>query len=249
MARSAFLRARRPEQKNQRREAILAAARDLARTSGVRNVSLGAVADSVGLAKSNISRYFGTREEIYLELLAEEWRQYTRAVSARLRDIHDTDAAITALAQTMVDRPLFCDLLSHLPTSLEQNVSVEAARAFKHAIHNHLTAIGAELARTTPLTDREAVELVAAAGGLGGLLYRAANPPPLLAQLYLDDPELAAYRPKLLPTLVRMLSALAAGLPTLRDKSPQLTFEERRMGHNDTDDEAVTAANRNGGVQ
>ena len=220
MTRSVFLRARRPEHKQQRRDAILDAARDLARESGVRSVSLGAVAETVGLAKSNISRYFGTREEIYLELLAEEWRQYTRAVSERLQDAHDTDAAITAIAETMVDRPLFCDLLSHLPTSLELNVSIEAARAFKHAVHDHITATGAEVARATQLTDREAVELVAAAGGLGGLLYRAANPPPVLAQLYLDDPELAATHSKLLPTLLRMLSALAAGLPTLRDKTP-----------------------------
>src|ERR671920_188189 len=182
MRQSAFVRARRPEHKQERHDAILAAARDLARTSGVRNVSLGAVAEAVGLAKSNISRYFGTREEIYLELLAEEWQQYTRAVSVRLRDAHDTNAAITALAETMVDRPLFCDLLSHLPTSLEQNVSVEAARAFKHAVHRHVTAAGAELARATELTDREAAELVAAARGLGGLLYRAANPPPALGQ-------------------------------------------------------------------
>jgi AcrR family transcriptional regulator len=219
MTRSAFLRARRPEHKQQRRDAILDAARDLARASGVRNVTLGAVAETVGLAKSNISRYFGTREEIYLDLLAEEWREYTRAASVRLRDAHDTDAAITALAECMADRPLFCDLLSHLPTSLEHNVSLDAARAFKQAVHEHITTTGAEITRATQLTDREAVELVAAAGGLGGLLYRAANPPPVLAQLYADDPGLAATRPTLLPTLVRMLSALAAGLPTVRDKT------------------------------
>jgi AcrR family transcriptional regulator len=52
----AFVRARRPEQKRQRREAILAAARELAIEAGVRNVSLGGVAAAVGLAKSNIVR-------------------------------------------------------------------------------------------------------------------------------------------------------------------------------------------------
>ena len=220
MVQSAFLRARRPEHKQERHDAILAAARDLAVESGVRNVSLGAVAEAVGLAKSNISRYFGTREEIYLELLAAEWQDYNRAVAEGLRDAEGTDQAIIALAETMVDRPLFCDLLSHLPTSLEQNVSLEAARTFKHAVHHHVTATGAELARATQLTDREAAELVAVAGGLGGLLYRAANPPPALAQLYVDEPELAITHPALLPTLIRMLSALAAGLPTLRDKAP-----------------------------
>jgi AcrR family transcriptional regulator len=217
MTRSAFLRARRPEHKQLRRDAILTAARDLARESGVRNVSLGAVADAVGLAKSNISRYFGTREEIYLELLAEQWREYTEAVVAALRDARDTVAAVKAIAETMVQRPLFCDLLSHLPTSLEQNVSATAARTFKYAVHDHLTTTGAEVARVSQLTDREGIELLAAAGGLGGLLYRAANPPPVLAQVYADDPELAATRPDMLPTLVRMLSAMAVGLPALRN--------------------------------
>src|SRR5919112_4536112 len=219
MRQSAFLRARRPEHKQERHDAILAAARDLAVKSGVRNVSLGAVAEAVGLAKSNISRYFGTREEIYLELLAAEWHAYSRAVAKGLRGADGTDQAIAALAEAMVDRPLFCDLLSHLPTSLEQNVSLEAARTFKHAVHQHVNALGAELARATELTDREGAEVVAAAGGLGGLLYRAANPPPALARLYVDDAALAATHPTLLPTLVRMLSALAAGLPTLREEA------------------------------
>jgi AcrR family transcriptional regulator len=217
MTRSGFLRARRPEHKQQRRDAILGAARDLARESGVRTVSLGAVAEAVGIAKSNISRYFGTREEIYLILLAEEWEHYALAVAVRLRDARDDNAAITALAETMVGRPLFCDLLSHLPTSLEHNVSGDAARVFKHAVHDCITATATEVARATALTDREAAEVVAAAGGLGGLLYRAANPPPVLAQVYLEDPQLAATHPRMLPTLVRMLSALAAGLPTLRE--------------------------------
>jgi AcrR family transcriptional regulator len=205
MTRSAFLRARRPEHKQQRREAILAAARDLARASGVRNVSLGAVAEAVGLAKSNIQRYFGTREEIYLELLTEEGRQWAQAVSARLRDTHGTAEAMAALAETMVDRPLFCDLLSHASTTLEHNVSVPAARTFKHTLHDLLAAMGAEVARATELTEREGAELVATASALAGTLYRAANPSPVVAQVYAEDPELAASHPALLPTLVRTL--------------------------------------------
>ncbi|GAA2209707.1 TetR family transcriptional regulator [Nonomuraea monospora] len=221
MTRSAFLRARRPEHKQQRREAILAAARELARTSGVRNVSLGAVAEAVGLAKSNIVRYFGTREEIYLELLADEWRQWGEAVAERLRTISGTTAtaqAVTALVETIAERPLFCDLLSHASTSLEHNVSVPAARAFKHAVHARIAEMGAVMAGATDLTEREGGELAAACSGLAGMLYPASNPPPALAQVYAEDPELAASCPVLLPTLLRALSALAAGLPTLREE-------------------------------
>lgn len=220
MTRSAFLRARRPEHKQQRRAAILTAARDLATGSGVGNVSLSAVADAVGLAKSNISRYFETREAIYLELLAAEWQRCAQDVPDRLRSAPDASAAVAALAETFADRPLFCDLLSHLPTSLEHNVSVAVAHAFKHSVYDSVSAMSRELAQVTPLTEQESAELVAAAGGLAGLLYRAANPPPVLAQVYAEDPELAASRLSLRSTLVRMLSALATGLPTLRAQRP-----------------------------
>lgn len=220
MSASVFVRARRPEQKQQRREAILVAARELARTSGVRGVSLGAVADAVGLAKSNLSRYFGTREEIYLELLAEEWQAWARDVTDRLGQVDDTAEAVVVLARTFVERRLFCDLLSHASTSLEQNVSVSAAATFKHTVHDLVAQTGAVVGRATALTDREGRELVAMASGLAGTLYPAANPPEALRQLYSEDPVLAAERPDVLPTLIRMLTALAAGLPTLRADQP-----------------------------
>ncbi|TDD20978.1 TetR/AcrR family transcriptional regulator [Nonomuraea diastatica] len=211
-----FLRARRPEHKQQRREAILSAARELAAASGVRNVSLGAVAEAVGLAKSNVVRYFGTREEIYLVLASEEWQRWADAVTDRLRTARDTAGAVAALADTIIDQPLFCDLLSHLSTSLEHNVSVSAAREFKVTALRTVAGLGAQVGRATGLTDTEGAELVSAAAGLAGMLYPAANPPPTLAEVYAQDPELAAHCPQLRPSLVRALMALAAGLPTLR---------------------------------
>ncbi|MFF4623026.1 TetR/AcrR family transcriptional regulator [Nonomuraea jabiensis] len=221
----AFVRARRPEHKQQRREEILAAARDLALASGVRNVSLGAVAEAVGLAKSNIMRYFGTREEIYLILAAEEWRQWAAAVTARLETSPDdvapdggaADGVAAVLAGTLADRPLLCDLLSQTATTLEHNVSIEAARTFKRAILAVIADLGAQVARATGLTVNEGVELVAAATALAGILYHVANPSPMLAELYAQDPDIAATRPDFLPTLTRALKALLAGLPTLRE--------------------------------
>jgi AcrR family transcriptional regulator len=211
----AFVRARRPEHKQQRREEILAAARDLAVASGVRNVSLGAVAEAVGLAKSNIMRYFGTREEIYLILAAEEWHQWAEAVTSRLETSSDEVSAV--LAGTLADRPLLCDLLSQTATTLEHNVSIEAARTFKRAILAVIADLGAQVARVTGLTVSEGVELVSAATALAGILYHVANPSPMLAELYAQDPDIAATCPDFLPTLTRALKALLAGLPALRE--------------------------------
>ncbi|MEV0148294.1 MULTISPECIES: TetR family transcriptional regulator [unclassified Nonomuraea] len=216
MRNSEFLRARRPEHKQQRREAILAAARDLALQSGVRTVSLRAVATAAGLAKSNVVRYFGTREEIYLELAAEEWQGWRQAATERLRAAGAPGDVVDALAETLVARPLMCDLLGHISASLEHNVSLEAARAFKVVLLDVGAGLGAEVARATGLTDGEGLELVGAATGLAASLYPMANPSPVLTELYAQEPWIAAARPPFLPTLKRALTALLAGLPTLR---------------------------------
>ena len=78
---STFQRARRPEQKAQRRAAILEAARALAAERGVAEVTLTEVASSVGLAKSNVLRYFETREDVYLHLLVAEWKGFETVVA------------------------------------------------------------------------------------------------------------------------------------------------------------------------
>ena len=81
-----FLRARRPEQKQQRREDILAAARELALIGGVRSVSLAGIAARAGIDKSALLRYFETREQIFLELTAREWGPWVRALHDGLDD-------------------------------------------------------------------------------------------------------------------------------------------------------------------
>lgn len=230
MTGAGFVRARRPEQKEQRREAILAAARELGAESGVRNVTLGGVAQAVGLAKSNVVRYFGTREEIFLELAAAGWQEWELAVEARLRaeagEETGTESGadgrrtrtVSALAETLDERPFFCDLLSHTATTLEHNISLEAARGFKYAVHGVVLRLGALVSAACPeLSEGEGSELVQAAAALAGTLYPVASPSPVLTELYEADPELAAACPRMLPTLRRAVSALAVGLPALRD--------------------------------
>jgi AcrR family transcriptional regulator len=79
-----YQRARRPEQKLERRDAILGAARELALRDGVRAVTLADIAARVGIHKSALLRYFETREQIFLELTAEAWREWVTALHAGL---------------------------------------------------------------------------------------------------------------------------------------------------------------------
>jgi AcrR family transcriptional regulator len=86
MSTEPYQRARRPEQKLERRDVILTAARELALRDGVRAVSLADIADRVGIHKSALLRYFETREQIFLELTAQAWREWATALRADLGD-------------------------------------------------------------------------------------------------------------------------------------------------------------------
>jgi AcrR family transcriptional regulator len=212
-----FARARRPEHKQERREAILTAAGDLARREGVQGVTLAAVGTAVGLAKSNVLRYFGTREEIYLALMAQEWQGWAEEITARLDSFAAGPAELSALlAGSLVSRPLFCDLQSVLATSLEQNVGLEAARGYKRAALGSLDRAGRLIAGRSKLTPTEGFELAAAATTLAGMLWPIAHPPDVLRTLYQEEPELARACPPFRPTLERLIRGLAEGLPRLR---------------------------------
>src|SRR6478609_8207939 len=140
---SDFQRARSPEAKRQREDAILAAARALGGKHGIRQITLTDIADTVGMHKSALLRYFETREQIFLRLTAEDWEEWSAALRAKLEGIHSPTATTVASAfsTTLADRDMFCDLLAQAPLNLERNVSLEAVRAFKLVTHNEVDAI------------------------------------------------------------------------------------------------------------
>ncbi|HEU0222902.1 MAG TPA: helix-turn-helix domain-containing protein, partial [Paracoccaceae bacterium] len=72
MADNPFQRARSPEQKAHRRRAILEAAAALLAEGGIEATTLAAIAERAGLVKSNLYRYFESREEILMWLFVED---------------------------------------------------------------------------------------------------------------------------------------------------------------------------------
>ena len=220
---AAFQRARRPEQKQQREDAILGAARELALRDGVRNVSLNDIAARIGIHKSALLRYFETREQIFLELTAASWRDWTQALHADLDGAAGGATAGAAagsaelvadvVARSFADRPLLCDLIPHTALNLERNVSPAAVRRYK------LTSLGAVgdaadlVHRVLPeLTESECREFISAMASLAGAVWQIANPPPALAELYATDPDLGHACVDLLPRLRRTAAILLAGL-------------------------------------
>src|SRR4051794_7039673 len=71
-----FRRARTEEQREARRRAILSTAEAMLAEMPVAALSLNELSRRVGLAKSNVLRYFETREAVLLELLDAAWREW-----------------------------------------------------------------------------------------------------------------------------------------------------------------------------
>lgn len=130
----AFQRARVPEHKEQRRNDLLVAARRLLAAEGLAGVGLSAIARAAGVAKSNVYRYFGSREEILLALLGDDlgaWLVTFEREVAPLAGSGDPDAVAAILARTIAAHPLTCELISVVAGVLERHVTPEAAEQFK----------------------------------------------------------------------------------------------------------------------
>jgi AcrR family transcriptional regulator len=215
-----YQRARRPEQKLERRDAILGAARELALRDGVRAVSLADIAARVGIHKSALLRYFETREQIFLELTAQAWREWTAALHAELDDaapgspVSDSAALVAdVFSGSFRDRPLLCDLIAHTPLNLERNVSPEAVRRYKLTSLAAVDDAAAIVQRVLPaLTLAECGEFVAALASLAGAVWQIANPASALAELFASDPALSRACVDLAPRLRRTAEILLAGL-------------------------------------
>src|ERR1700685_1973806 len=71
-----FQRARSEEQREARRRAILGTAAAMLAEMPVAEVTLNELSRRVGLAKSNVLRYFESREAVLLELLDSAWQDW-----------------------------------------------------------------------------------------------------------------------------------------------------------------------------
>lgn len=208
-----FRRARSDDAKLSRETAILDAARELGRQDGIRSVTLTAIAERIGMHKSALLRYFETREQIFLRLASQEWASWGPTLVADLANTRDAHQMGATIAHSLTSRPLFCDLLAHAPMNLERNVSPESVRSFKLIALGQVDAISTAITTARPgLSERDAVDIIAAATSIAGAMWQMANPGETLADVYRGDPRLAHAIVDLEPTLTRILAALITGM-------------------------------------
>lgn len=208
-----FLRARRPEEKEQRRAHLLTTARALLEGgASARTLSLNELARQAKMAKANLYRYFESREALLLDLLWDEWLRWFEELSRELEQCPGLglEALLRRLTHSLSSEALLCELVSELPSVLEQNLSEEAVRAFKRATLTLFRDAAALLHERCPaLAAASYAELLHDVAHAVIGLYRATHPAPAVARV-LEEPELAFFRRDFRAELERFVLALAA---------------------------------------
>ncbi|GAA3516125.1 hypothetical protein GCM10022234_09060 [Aeromicrobium panaciterrae] len=113
-----FSRARTPEQRAVRSDAIRAAARELLTSTIASQVTLRAIAGRAGLAPSNVLRHGGSREEILLDVMDEQYAGWLDELERSLGRDATTEKAASTMAESLAGHPVLLTLIEESPELL-----------------------------------------------------------------------------------------------------------------------------------
>ncbi|AEN09553.1 MULTISPECIES: TetR family transcriptional regulator [unclassified Streptomyces] len=217
-----FQRARSEEQREIRRRTILDTAAAMLDEMPVAEVSLNELSRRVGLAKSNVLRYFESREAVLLELLDDFLGRWLADLADELAAGIEAHAApevragqlAVVLSRSLADRVVLCDLFGAQGGVLEHNVSVEVVKRHKRSSLTRLAAMTELVRRHVPELGDDAQLFCLMSLVSAGALSSYVPPPPSLLAAYADEPALGALHMEL-PDALRaaFTSALLGVLP------------------------------------
>ncbi|MEU5262196.1 TetR family transcriptional regulator [Amycolatopsis sp. NPDC021455] len=214
-----FQRARNEEQREIRRQAILDTALAMLDEMPVADVSLNELSRRVGLAKSNVLRYFESREAVLFQLLeramgdwlAEVPDELAAGVDPNLPARERGDRVAAVLSASLARQTVLLDLVNAQTNVLEHNVSVDVVVRHKRSALADLTTADGLLRRYLPELGDGARSLAMLTLILAGTLSAYCRPSPSALAAYEADPAVAALRLDLRTTLENAVATLIAG--------------------------------------
>ncbi len=214
-----FQRARTEEQREIRRRAILDTAAAMLDEMPLAEVSLNELSRRVGLAKSNVLRYFESREAVLLELLDDflgDWlAELEEELAAGIEAQAEPDVRAAQLAEvfsrSLAERGVLCDLFGAQGGVLEHNVSVEVVKRHKRSTLARLSAMAELVRRHLPELGEGAQRFCLMGVIAAGALSSYVPAPPSLLAAYADEPELSVHHVDLLDALRDAFSSLLLG--------------------------------------
>lgn len=216
---SHYQRARQPEQKQERRQAILDAALHLWLESSYSEFTMARLAERTGLAKGTLYVYFATKEQLFLTLLEEMSLSWLQDVCRQLQPYSgkgDAKEVARLLSRSFTSRESFTRLLSLLEGVLEHGIDYETAYGFKQRMLAPSKATGEVLERCLPgLRAGDGVRLLMHVRALLTGLRQAADSPTIIQQVIADHTEFEPYQIQFERELEIGLLALIQGFVAL----------------------------------
>jgi AcrR family transcriptional regulator len=189
-------RAYRPEEKELRRKAILAAAAQLFSICGYQDLRMADLARRLGMGKGTLYLYFPTKESLFLAVLRVEMGAWFRGAAIRLESTppgEDPVAVALGLVRELLDRPRLPSLQALVHGVLERNVAGAETRAFAQFLQDGVMRVGASLERAIPALPpgKGAQFLLRFYGMVIGAQLMSSRPPAVRAAL--EDPGLHVF--------------------------------------------------------
>ncbi|GAA0274775.1 TetR/AcrR family transcriptional regulator [Cryptosporangium japonicum] len=194
-----FQRARSAEQREARRRAILDTAATMLDEMPVADLSLNELSRRVGLAKSNVLRYFESREAVLLELLDHYLGTWLDELADELAADVDPRAGVeersaqlaVVLSRSLAVRMRMCELFGAQGSVLERNVSLEVVVRYKRASLQRLATMTELTLRCVPELGGAAQLFCLNTMIVAGALSAYASPMPAVLAAYEAEPDLA----------------------------------------------------------
>lgn len=151
-------RARTDDKKSERKEAIYQAAFTLFKEKGYEGVSFNGIAAQAGFTKSNMYRYFTSKEEVFLNVFGDLFENWFNDCINQLKAFdHEEDSLKFAQAwvKILLKHPEFLDLTPLMFIALEANSSYEELIEFKRMSKGLLYQLALEISRIYPALEGE----------------------------------------------------------------------------------------------
>lgn len=154
-----FERARTDEQILNRKDEIRKACATLYDTSGIEGVTFKAIGNMTSFGRSTIYNYYKTKEEVLLDLLADDLNIWTDSV-AQMVTGHPSltrEAYCNKMTQLYINNMRMLKLYGILSPILEQNSSLEKLIDFKKSFVHVTEVMTTSLTHFFPNANQEAI--------------------------------------------------------------------------------------------
>ena len=155
-----YIRARSPEHKQERMNAIMAAADELFAEHPYHQITMGAIAERLGWSRSNLYKYAATQEEVFLALHSAKNRAWVEDLADELAEVPmPADEFARTWAKVTDRHGGFLRYQEIVIAIIESNVTLERLTAFKRDFAQMLTPVTGVLARQCGIDESAAADL------------------------------------------------------------------------------------------